>query len=351
MNTEEKFVHPDIQTLQTETSPNTLRARILTSLQEQKEKKSMKFRNNMIRFSAVTAAAVIVGGLMMSTSASASLIDKVHAAFQDANRYHVKSYNVTDGKRTLVSETWVDGKNHHMVFYDEKGKPIDEGKMFGDLSGIVTSKIKILSPAELADGKFLDGILGDLDFKKVLEGIDFKNLGEGGVIIMGPDGQVVKNGQIPPEIEKQIKELTENLKIKDVKSSTDIKVFSNGDLDKILKDIKIGDIEIGNLPSQGMVIPMMGGQNGAQSLRSMLSEEELWNIQRGVNLNGRRLDHYKLKDGLMNLELFVDPGSLLPVLTRTQFPCGDKSFTIEDEYDYVTPMPQKPAPKKPLVKV
>ena len=301
MNTEEKFVHPDIQNLKTETSPNTLRARILTKLQVNEEKTTMRIRKNVARlsFSAIAIAAVVTGTMMMSNTASA--VEKVHAAFQDAYRYHVKSFMVIGEKRTLTSETWVDGKNQKMELYDAEGKSLDIALTYADdLSKDAGEWIRTMPAQKIAKGEFLSAIFVGAS----------KNL---------QPGKKGASDLIP----------VEGTYIIDTKS------LAPG-AEGTQKDRFIVDDQAGIWVAAPMV---MGGQNGVEYLRKLLTDKELWNIEKGVLISGRKLDKYSLKEGLVRLELFVDPNTELPYLSRTRFGEGKQSVLIEDIYDYVTPVP------------
>jgi len=178
MNTEEKFVHPDLQALRAETSPTTLRARILTQL-EKKEDSKMRTQNRFLRFSlSVGLVAVIgVGTLMMSNTANA--IPRIKAALQDVTRYPVKSFHPINGKRQLVSETWVDGQSERFVIYDAKGKPIDLNQQIVDLNLQMGEKIQGLSVSESAKIEVMGQALEEV---KVFSG---KVVGAGDVIVIG----------------------------------------------------------------------------------------------------------------------------------------------------------------------
>jgi hypothetical protein len=379
MNTEEKFVHPDIDTMKSEHAPTTLPARILTKLQQTEEKTMIRSRNRVVRF-ALSAALVLslgAGTLMMTNTASAAGILKVHEAFQDASRYHVKSYQIAEGKRRLVSETWVDGSKNHSVFYDENGKSIDLDLSWinTEMPGELTKKIQALTPAQMADHKVMQKILDEVI--SVFELPGGVTIGDTKILVAGPDGKLSKEAMstLPPEFRKALEAGKAEIQIfgaegiqldldtilqsagGDVKIITDPKEMEKLakemgiEMDKVdfLKGTKLfgGDLADVKILDGGMIAApvMMGGENGVEYLRKLMSDKKLWDIKPGVSLNGRVLDHYKLKDGLVNLELFVNPITGLPVMTRTSFGEGKDAFVIEDEYDYVTPIPAKPQAK------
>jgi hypothetical protein len=318
MNTEEKFVHPDLQSLKTETSPNTLRARILSKLNANEEKTTMRTRNKVARwsFSAVAAVTIVAATMMLSNTASA--VDRVHAAFQDANRYHITSYMISQGKRTKTTETWVDGEERRMTIFGPDGKEIDLGNL--ELKVDLSHKIDVLPAKVAADGD----VLMELVFDKV---------------------EAKGNSKSPEKIPlpKKIGEVSD--------------VFIVGDQGH-WQGISGGMIELdGSMTFSGAdgvwigAPTMICGENGVQYIRKLLSDKSLWNIERGVVVNNRRLDKYSLKDGFAHLELFVDPATELPYLSRTRFGEGKDELIIEDVYDYVTPMPvASKAPAKSLIK-
>lgn len=366
MNTEEKFVHPDIQSLKTETSPNTLRARILTKLQSKEEKNSMRIRNNMLRLSvsALAIGAIATGTLLMSNTASASGISKVHAAFQDASRYHVKSYIVENGKRNLMTETWVDGTKQQVTIYGPDGQAMNlDFGWLEELTGDLTSKIHLLTPEQIANDKTMGKILKESMTKFNLPANG--SFGDAKIFITGPDGKMSEEElkKLPAELQKMMKDIKAQVKVLDGNGALkpeELKKLLDGAIDvKILDGNGELPVELKNLLKDGksdvkffdgfMAAPiMMGGENGVQYLRKLMEDKELWNIESGVQLNGRTVDRYRLKDGLVNLELFVSPITGLPVMTRTKLGFGKEDVVLEDEYDYVTPMPvasKKPTPK------
>lgn len=305
MNTEEKFVHPDIQDLKTETSPNTLRARILNNLEKTEEKKSMSIRKNVARlsFSAIAVATIVTATLMMSNTASA--VERVHAALQDASRYHITSYMISQGKRTKTTETWVNGEERKVTIFGPDGKAIDLSHETFELKLDLKDKIDVLPAKVAADGE----VLLELVFDKV--------------------------------------EKTEVKKSAPSKAGVASEVFiadGNGIWQSADGGVVILDESISfKQGEQGIWVAapnMICGQNGVEYLRKLLSDKSLWNIQKGVVINNRRLDKYSLKEGLAHIELFVDPAFELPIVSRTRFGTGKDEMTIEDVYDYVTPMPE-----------
>lgn len=325
MNTEEKFVHPDLQALRAETSPTTLRARILTQL-EKKEDSKMRTQNRFLRFSlSVGLVAVIgVGTLMMSNTANA--IPRIKAALQDVSRYHVKSFHTTNGKRQLVSETWVDGQSERFVIYDANGKPVDLNQQIVDLNLEMGEKIKGLSVTESARIEVIGQALEDV---KVFSG---KVVGSGDVIVIGQPisghpGDAKPGKSKPGKVKPAQSVQGQPLSGQQVIQGGEVRIVQGQPLD--------ATIELAFVPVA------MGGANGVEYLRKLLSDKELWNIERGVSLKGRLTDKYSLKEGLVNFILFVDPHSELPLLTRTTLGRGKTATTIEDEYDYVSALPKQ----------
>ena len=78
---------------------------------------------------------------------------------------------------------------------------------------------------------------------------------------------------------------------------------------------------------------VQSGQTSADYLVSLLKDTTRWTIERGVNLNGRKLDKFTLKGPVSPIELFVDPATALPKVLRFGTPMQE-GVTIEDVYEY-----------------
>lgn len=81
--------------------------------------------------------------------------------------------------------------------------------------------------------------------------------------------------------------------------------------------------------------PMMvqSGQTSADYLVNLLKDTTRWTIERGVELNGQRLDKFTLKGPISPIVLFVDPATALPKVLRFGTPMQE-GMTIEDVYEY-----------------
>ncbi len=78
---------------------------------------------------------------------------------------------------------------------------------------------------------------------------------------------------------------------------------------------------------------VQSGQTSADYLVSLLKDTSRWTIERGVNLNGQRLDKFTLKGPISPIELYVDPATALPKVLRFGTPMQE-GVTIEDVYEY-----------------
>ncbi len=78
---------------------------------------------------------------------------------------------------------------------------------------------------------------------------------------------------------------------------------------------------------------VQSGQTSADYLVSLLKDTTRWTIERGVNLNGQRLDKFTLKGPISPIVLFVDPATALPKVLRFGTPMQE-GVTIEDVYEY-----------------
>jgi hypothetical protein len=78
---------------------------------------------------------------------------------------------------------------------------------------------------------------------------------------------------------------------------------------------------------------MQSGQTSADYLISLLKDTARWTIERGVNLNGQRLDKFTLKGPISPIELFIDPATALPKVLRFGTPMQE-GVIIEDVYEY-----------------
>ena len=78
---------------------------------------------------------------------------------------------------------------------------------------------------------------------------------------------------------------------------------------------------------------VQSGQTSADYLVSLLKDTTRWTIERGVDLNGQKLDKFTLKGPISPIVLFVDPATALPKVLRFGTPMQE-GITIEDVYEY-----------------
>ena len=90
---------------------------------------------------------------------------------------------------------------------------------------------------------------------------------------------------------------------------------------------------IGNGKNGEKPMIVQSGQTSADYLINLLKDTSRWTIERGVELNGQKLDKFTLKGPISPIVLFVDPATALPKVLRFGTPMQE-GMTIEDVYEY-----------------
>ena len=254
----------------------------------------------------------------------------------------------SDGKEIKVEVTkGTDGKEIKHIFVD--GKEVD--KMPNDVhvgaGGPGEQQVKVEVTKD-TNGKEVKHIF--VNGKEVDKLPDRVNVHVGSAHLSGGDSNnevkvMINKGADGIEVKhfivngKEVDKLPEgmvmhgmsNLGEGDVKGGTIIvnsESRNNGKGGSISKSLAVVGGHNGEKP---MIV--QSGQTSADYLVSLLKDTSRWTIERGVILNGQKLDKFTLKGPISPIVLFVDPATALPKVLRFGTPMQE-GVTIEDVYDY-----------------
>lgn len=289
----------DIQKLQSEKAPDGLSDRIVARLMKEASPKvaARRPRRLLLATAATALAALVVVGALSSRPASAAKIEDVRAAFCRPLAYTINSYQIINGERRKVGRTEVDGDKTKIVIIGPDGREQDLAPMLQQLSQNLDRAIASKSPSEIAQ----PGALKDIYDESSQDLI-------GEIKANAPEGVSIQ--QIDPA--KLSKELQDLVK----------------ELEKLVKELE----KVDKATAKGAGV--WGGETGAQYTRQLLSDSDLWDRQPDTTRNGQVLNHFRLKGGFQNLDLYVDPVTRLPIVVRMDLSFGDFPLIVEDEYDY-----------------
>ncbi|MBX3113317.1 MAG: hypothetical protein KF836_02020 [Fimbriimonadaceae bacterium] len=290
MNINDKQFKQEIEALKEESSPSSLETRIVSAILDPKKNKGMYTGRILgVGLSTLIVAGIIFGTMMAPRVATAAAVQQVREAFGEITRYHTRTYNVVEGRRRKVSDSFFEGNRRETYITNSSGTiiklPAELAEYQADFAGQVTD----LSPSQLLDnGKMIN----------VMVMVAPDSLSD--VILFDHDSSSQK----------------ENSHIQSKASSE-----------------KANEIQI--MPA------FIGGEYGIESLRILLKNEELWKIEHGIILNGHYTDCYELKQGTIKFAVYVDATSKLPLLTRQILELDGEPLITEVEYDYGGTLPPK----------
>jgi hypothetical protein len=213
----------------------------------------------------------------------AATISKILKAFQAIHQYHIRSFKVVDGRRQLVSETWVNGDRRRFQGYDPDGKPIPDTAGFADMAAKLEKLMHGMTPEQLLDPGLTD---------------KFNQM----IAALGPNA-----GFITERITIDGQEVT--------------------DLPEAAKQA------IRNHMYQEAPMIGIGGQADITYTMVLLREPDLWDVESNQSLNGKKVNRYRVKRGDGKTILSVDPQTLRPVAIQRNDLLGDGT-TVIDEIDY-----------------
>lgn len=293
----------------------------------------MKTRIVRISLATLAAGAIAIAALMIPRSSYASGIVKVAKAFQDAAKYHIRSFWTVDGKQRLNAETWIDGSGMKTRMYDENGKPLPSGDLEmrssgnGGTGSQSTIKLKAGDSATLKAGtahemreievnaSHAGAAPSDQDVTEALKGIDRSD----------------------PKFDEK------------AKAALKARFGDNANV-----EVRVDNREGPKSDDHGVPIPTMktvidtrgpnvsghyaSVQYSVESLRKLLKDPANWAVEPAQTLDGKIVDRYKSKT--TNMELFVDPQTSLPVRLHATITENGKTVETNDYYDYSSITPQ-----------
>lgn len=323
-------IQNEVEHLRAEMPREGAKGELIYSLSRTKGQKMNTLRKATLP-TLVTAVALVGGVMLMQPKAVAATPSRVAAALKKAMNYTIQSFVGEGSERRMQSITTVEGDKKTTKFVDSKGNLVDKDVHFKTLMG--------------KDGSVM--VTGS---------------GMGGGLTPAPKGSAkgmqVTGGKIEVNVSSVNGKETKSIKVngKEVKDLNDLpkeirdKIKVQIDGPKVAEGMGI----IGDLPkgahfrseNKAMVIASLGSKNGkpmilqsgqtpSEYLTDLLADESRWNIARGVNYNGEKLDKFGLKVGgdFTPVELYVDPASALPKYLVFKGMDG-MGVKIEDVYTY-----------------
>lgn len=326
-------LNDEILRLRADGSSPEAKGRVVERLQEKNRQTTMKMIGKL-SIPAALVAAVAIGGMLSVPRTALASPATVAKAIRDVKNYVINSFTVLDGKRTLNSKTQVvDGKSVRQ-FFDQNGKLITEGKatqLDGALYELaVGSPIIVDGKAKGAQITVKGHPLGVVPGEKV----EVK-------MTKGKDGKLKKqyfvNGKEVDELPGAVKGKVKEVQGSDLRArSIEIRA---GDEEPVYN--KVGGFMVVQGDKDGKVSSFASGQTSVDYLLKLLDDPSRWSIDRGVAVNGRVLDRFKLNGPVSPIELYVDPKTSLPAILRFVGPANDGGPIVEDEYVYGAVPPVK----------
>lgn len=356
------YMNREIQALQQEQPRPDAKAELILELLKEKRETRMSVLKRATLPTLVSVAAIAGVFYVSQPKVMAATPEKVAKAIQEIKNYTIKSFTLNGSDRHLQSKTIVTGKDRKTVYYDEKGNettsglqgnvmmmgggPANMGFKFdvkGDLQELSKediAKLKVeLGSIELKgggaglptkimmNGKEIDKLPGNVQFSKQDIRVE---------VVKDKDGKEVKKYFVNGKQVDKLPEGAFNFDMKDLPKGTGGgAIISIGG-----KDIKPGDIKMRNSQSTmilgdkgGKPMMMQSGSTSADYLVDLLKDTDRWTIERGVTLNGQRLDKFTLKGPISPIVLYIDPATALPKVLQFATPFQEGA-TIEDVYEY-----------------
>lgn len=290
-------LNTEIEMLKEESAPAHLKARIVKGILDDKKSKNM-ITKKIIGFGlpAILVGAIALGAIMTPKTALADPIAQTRDAFEAARNYHMTTYQVVEGKRTRISESWVKNGKRTTYTVAEDGNLTLLTDILIEVQGTVSKVVLGFDPVQVAHGTEIVESLSQVF--------------------------VVEGDKIDP---KQSKEVEGSVLIFDPAQAT------------ILDSINI----------YVSVLPFVNAEMSIEALQKLLLDTDLWNIKPNQMVNGQLTHKYKLKESYMDFTVYVDPQTKLPILTRQTLHDADgkNKTTTEVEYDYTGSVPPTTAQK------
>ena len=275
---------PGLDSLRSERAPAELRSKIASALRSDPNRNQ---RLRVLRFSFAAAVGALVLGtvLLLPRESVASAVSRVLKTFEHVGRYHRRTYELLDGSRRLISETWVDGTSRKFKAYSPDGTAIPDGKGVGDITAKLGKSMQGLTPRQLMDPALNDKL------KSIT--------GNVGVITseITVDGKKVTD--LPEGVKAQIAAMT---------------------------------------PYDGLKLPV-GGDPDIAYMLTKLSDANLWDITHGVQLEGKTVDRYEVNNAPSGMTLWVDTSTHLPIRVQLKSSNAGSTVTVFDDLDYPTSGP------------
>jgi hypothetical protein len=283
MNNQDKSSYPGLDALRGERAPVELQSKIMRALQsEQRNIRTAKY----LKFSLATVVAIafISLAILAPRISFASAISKVLKAFQSVGIYHVRSYQVVDGNRRLVSDTWVDGNKRKVTLYGPDGEAIPNSGQMGDMAAKLDKLLRGLTPQQLLDPKLKDKLNDEIGTLGPNSGFMMERI--------TIDGREVTD--LPAGMKQAIR-------------------------DQMFKSAPMFSL---------------GGQGDITYLLGLLRDPKIWDIAHDQMINGKTVEKCQVKNGDKRITLLVDPATSLPISLQMNTSLLGEEVTVTDEFDY-----------------
>ena len=300
-------LNTEIEMLKEESAPAHLKARIVKGILDDKKSKNM-ITKKIIGFGlpAILVGAIALGAIMTPKTALADPIAQTRDAFEAARNYHMTTYQVVEGQRKRISESWVENGKRTTYMVGEDGILTQLDDILFEVQGTVSGTIFELEPAQVAQGKEVQTELHEII---VIGGGPDKNAPHEKIEITDPGQTLVLTGHNLIELE------------------------GTGEHEGEVYTIEL--------------MPFVDAEMSIEALQKLLLDTDLWNIEPNQMVNGQLAHKYKLKESYMDFTVYVDPQTKLPILTRQTLHDADgkNKTTTEVEYDYTGSVPPTTAQK------
>jgi hypothetical protein len=341
-NNDKPFLKADIEALREETPRADAKGELILKLQQGETKKPMSLFKKLTIPATVTALAVIGGMTLLKPTVVASPAS-VAKALREAMNYTIRSFSLSDGKRVLLSEANVENGKKSIQHFDSQGAKVDSPKGMNSITAGHLGGTFMRLNKDMKDSVGIAKVEQDL-LESVNSGsvkISKGDMKVGGLITHDKGNARVVVGRTKsgkPFTKyfvqgKEVKEIPESLKgLRITNQANNMQIFSEKDAAEARKKVHTKQMSVVGV-KDGKANIFTSGSTSAEYLIKLLEEETQWNIERGVLVNGQRLDKFTFKNRQMPIQLFVDPASSLPKVLLFSVN-GLKEFTIEDVYEY-----------------
>ncbi|MBS1704651.1 MAG: hypothetical protein JST40_02165 [Armatimonadetes bacterium] len=324
-------IDQEIQKLREEMPRPEAKGELIRTIQyRHQEKHTLKTIGKIGIPVALVAGAAMAATFFFAPTRALATPATVAKAIRSARDYVIRSFSIQGGKRTLISQTNVDGEKATRTYFDAEGKPVPES----ELPNISTNP--------------LEGALIKLEGDE--------HSGQKHIVVTDSNGPEPKAGQQTIEVKvtrdqngNEVRKYVVNGKEVDklpaeLEGKVHVNQSAGGQIEVEVNGSKEGSRSVTRkqastvmVDKNGKITSFSSGKTTVEYLLKLLDDADRWNIERKVTFNGEQLDKFTLKGPFSPIELYVDPSTSLPKVLRFNAPMNGKSAAqIEDVYEYGT---------------